>query len=75
MPPHKNTHLQTAKSRSSDQSLQESILYPNPTIIKKKHPFLHKNKTYNIDRQRHIDNEKEALGGNSVSARTTAYCP
>ena len=23
-----------------------------------------KNKTYNADRQRHIDNEKEALGGN-----------
>ena len=27
-------------------------------------PSLKKNKTYNIDKQIHIDNEKEALGGN-----------
>ncbi len=65
MPPHKNTHLQTAQSRPADQGLQESIFYPNPTIIKnKKPPFLQKIKTYIIYRQRHIDNEKEALGGN-----------
>lgn len=64
MPPHKNTHLQTAQSRPADQGLQESIFYPNPTIIKnKKPPFLQKIKTYIIYRQRHIDNEKEALGG------------
>ena len=39
--------------------------FSNPRVIKnKKSPFSQKYKTYNIDRQRHIDNEKEALGGN-----------
>jgi hypothetical protein len=62
---HKNTHLQTAQCQPTSQSLQESIFYHNPRQIKnKKSPFSQKNKTYNIDRQRHIDNEKEALGGN-----------
>lgn len=43
MPPHKNTHLQTAQSRPADQGLQESVFYPNPTIIKNKNlPFFKK---------------------------------
>ena len=75
MPPHKNTHLQTAQSRPADHGLQESIFYPNPTIIKnKKHPFLQKNKTYNIDRKRHVDKEKEVLGYNMRLASCGVKC-
>jgi len=63
----KNTHLQTAPSQPANQSLQESIFYPNPRQIKnKKSSPSQKNKTYSADKQRHTDNEKEALGGNSV---------
>lgn len=32
----KNTHLQTAQSQPTSQSLQESIFYPNPRQIKNK---------------------------------------
>ncbi len=39
----KNTHLQTAQIHPTSQSLQESIFYPNPTIIKNKNfPFFKK---------------------------------
>ena len=61
----KNTHLQTAQSQPKSQSLQESIFYPNPRQIKnKKSSPSQRNKTYSADKQRHTDNEKEALGGN-----------
>ena len=76
-PTHKNTHLQTAQCQPATQSLQESIFSPNPTVIKnKKSPFPQKNKTYNTDRQRYIDNEEEALGGNRVDgpARNLTEC-
>ena len=53
MPPHKNTHFQTAQSHIADQGLQASIFYPNPAISKTKPPFLQKIKIYSIDRQRH----------------------
>ncbi len=61
----KNTHLQTAQSQPTSQSLQESIFYPNPRQIKnKKSSPSQKNKTYSTDKQMHTDNKKEALGGN-----------
>jgi len=64
MPTLKNTHLQTAQIHHANQSLQESIFYPDPTeIFKKNLPSL-KNKTYHVDRQRNINTKKEALGGN-----------
>lgn len=67
---HKNTHLQTAQSHHATQSLQESIFFPNPTVIKnKKSPFPQKSKTYYTDSQRYTDSEKEALGGNSGFAK------
>jgi chorismate synthase len=71
-PTHKNTHLQTAQCQPATQSLQESIFFPNPRVIKnKKSPFSQKN---NIDRQRHIDNEKEALGGNITYTQAGVLC-
>jgi len=67
MPTLKNTHLQTAPSHLANQSLQESIFYHYPRQIKnKKTSPSQKNKTYSTDKQRHMDNEKEALGGNNV---------
>jgi len=64
MPTHKNTHLQTAPSQHTNQSLLESIFYPDPRqIINKKSPSSQKNKTYKTDKQRYNDNEKEVLGG------------
>jgi hypothetical protein len=74
-PTRKNTHLQTAQYQPATQSLQESIFSPNPRVIKtKKSPFSQKNKTYNIDSQRHIDNEKEALGGNITYTQAGVSC-
>jgi len=74
-PTHKNTHLQTAQCQPATQSLQESIFSPNPRVIKnKKSPFSQKNKTYNTDRQRHINNEKEALGGNITYTQAGVSC-
>ena len=64
-PSHKNTHLQTAQSHHATQSLQESIFFSNPTVIKnKKSSFPQKIKTYYPDNLIYTDNEKEALGGN-----------
>jgi chorismate synthase len=65
MPTLKNTHLQTAQNQPTSQSLQESIFYHYPRQIKnKKSSPSQKNKTYSTDKQRCMDNEKEALGGN-----------
>lgn len=45
MPTLKNTHLQTAQSQPTNQSLQESIFYPYPRQIKTKNlPLLRKTK-------------------------------
>lgn len=71
----KNTHLQTAQSQPTSQSLQESIFYPDPTEIKNKKSFpSQKNKTYNIERQRNINTEKAALGGNKVLPKWREKC-
>jgi hypothetical protein len=75
MPTLKNTHLQTAPSQPANQSLQESIFYPNPRQIKnKKSSPSQKNKTYSADKQRHTDNEKEALGGNITYTQAGVSC-
>ena len=71
----KNTHLQTAQSQPTSQSLQESIFYPNPRQIKnKKSSPSQKNKTYSTDEQVHTDNEKEALGGNITYTQAGVSC-
>ena len=71
----KNTHLQTAQSQPTSQSLQESIFYPNPRQIKnKKSSPSKKNKTYSTDEQIHTDNEKEALGGNITYTQAGVSC-
>jgi hypothetical protein len=71
----KNTHLQTAQSQPTSQSLQESIFYPNPRQIKNKKSFSsQKNKTYSTDEQVHTDNEKEALGGNISYTQAGVSC-
>ena len=71
----KNTHLQTAQSQPTSQSLQESIFYPNPRQIKnKKSSPSQKNKTYSTDEQIHTDNEKEALGGNITYTQAGVSC-
>jgi hypothetical protein len=71
----KNTHLQTAQSQPTNQSLQESIFYPYPRQIKnKKSSPSQKNKTYSTDKQRHMDNEKEALGGNITYTQAGVSC-
>src|SRR5690606_1035509 len=71
----KNTHLQTAQSQPTSQSLQESIFYPNPRQIEnKKSSPSQKNKTYSTDKQIHTDNEKEALGGNRRCAQWRVTC-
>ena len=75
MPTLKNTHLQTAPSQPANQSLQESIFYPNPRQIKnKKSSPSQKNKTYLTDKQRYTDNENEALGGNIGFAKWRVKC-
>jgi len=71
----KNTHFQTAQSQLTNQSLQESIFYPNPRQIKnKKSSPSQKNKTYSTDEQIHTDNEKEALGGNITYTQAGGSC-
>jgi hypothetical protein len=55
--------------------LQESIFFFNSTVIKnKKSSFPQKNKTYSTDKQRYMDKEKQALGGNSTYPKGGVSC-
>lgn len=59
----KNTHLQTAQSQPTSQSLQESIFYPKPLQIKIKNlPSLKKIKRI-ILTYKYINIKNEALCG------------